>query len=481
MDDREYEPLTGDPDLLVQAASRYQEIAAAIQRSVAALGAVHDVDDMRSEAVAALSKTGDEVATDIQKAHDRYADTASALLVYAAGLRTAQQDARQAIAAIAAAGEDMARADAASSSAAHAAATARGNPATTPDAQDDADRAAGRAQAYAQNAADDLAAAQQRWRDARDAKNAAADVAFRAISDVVDKHNQGLKNPSWWEDALSWAHDALKVICDIAGVLAIFFAWVPFLGQALIVLAAVGALLDVLDAVVNVVNGSGNWWDVAFAVGTAAVTLFGGKLLTFAAKGLRARAIVNSGVRGERALARMQGMGRHSADLMKWGDATTQLQKPLHSVFTSPFVRDASQKAAFDAFRNGEKGAVDLIKQSAREAFPAFHPDPSKWLGLNDELANYHRLAQLHPELITSAMKKVDVAASVYQSASTTEKIINLPGKLMGDPAGAVIGTADGKWGTVGGAIKDGASLIPGLIRDAPHVFAPYVPTPAAP
>lgn len=455
MADREYQPLTGDPELLAQKARHYQSIADAITRSTTTLKRISTLDDMKSEATEALRKTAEDVGADIDKARDRYADTAQALLTYSSALREAQAAANRAIADIAARQEDAERAQVA----AHRADSDVRDAAHSTDPSVDTDAvaaAARRAHSGVEDANAAVRAAQQRWYAALHDKTSAAQTARSAISDVVDRNNNGLANPSWWEQALSAIHDVLKVICDIAGVLAIFLAWVPILGQVLIVLAAVGAILDVIDAIVAVINGTGDGWGVLFAVGSAVVTLFGGKILAFAAKELRASAVINSGLQSSRSLARLQGVGAHSKDLMSHADAAKQIGKPLHEVFSSPFVRSASQKAALEAYQTGQKTGMQLVREAAKEAFPGFSFNPEKALGINNDLKLYLQMAAGHPELITTDMKVLGAMATSYQSISSAQKIINLPTKLTDDPIGVLLGGSEGEWKTV----YDGANSV---------------------
>lgn len=465
MSDKEYQPLSGDPDLLAAKATHYQSIADAISRSTTALKKIHDVDDMKSQATEALTKMADDVAKDIDKAHDRYDKTAKALLTYSHALRTAQADAQRAIADIADKQGDLDAANRAVTQAqSHADQTAQSTTAQPAD-QDAAKRAAARAHDHATDVGGELAAAQQRWRDARDAKTSAANTAHDAIEDVVDRHNNGLKNPSFWEKLVDAIHDVLKVICDIAGVLAIFLAWVPILGEVLIVLAAVGALLDIIDAAVALINGSGDVWGLVFAVGTAAITLFGGKIFAFAAKELRAGMVVRSGLAETRALARLEGVGAHSEEFMNLAKATEQLNKPLHTMFTSPFVRTEAQKAAMTAFKAGDKSAGELIKAAAKEAFPALDFDPGKMLGINKDLASFAKMAGERPDLVTNGMKVLGAGAVAYQSMTTVTKIVNLPGKLVADPVSTLLGGSEGDYKDMWGGVRDTGSDIPKAVR----------------
>jgi hypothetical protein len=294
MSDTPFQPLTGDPGLLESKARHYQQIAEAIERSTRTLQSIHDVDDMKSEATEALKSQADDVRKDIDKAQDRYAKTAAALLTYAASLRTAQEDARRAIADIDAKQSAYDTAASRSHSADTTAYDTRFTPAATLEdktqAADDADLA----RRHLQTATSELQAAQQRWRDALKAKTDAANTARDAISDVVDRNNHGLEDPSWWEKALDAVYHVFKTICDIAGILAIFLAWVPFLGQVLMVLAAIGAVLALIETAIKFSKGEAGLGDLIFAAVGAVLTVFGGKLIDMAIKGVRGMAVLRS-------------------------------------------------------------------------------------------------------------------------------------------------------------------------------------------
>ena len=88
-----------------------------------------------------------------------------------------------------------------------------------------------------------LGSAHELWHTARQRKDDAASVAESEIDDVVNGKVGGELNDSAWDDLKSF-NDTLKVICEVAGVLSIFLAWVPILGAVLIGLAILGGALD---------------------------------------------------------------------------------------------------------------------------------------------------------------------------------------------------------------------------------------------
>lgn len=463
MSDVEYQPLKGDPDLVLSKARHYAEIADAIQRSVTTLKKIGDVDQMVSKAIDAFRDSAKDVAGDIDKAHDRYRTTADALVTYSSSLRSAQDAATTAIAHIESKQEAANTAKHAATTAQHAADTAA-----------DADKAtASTAATKSQDAADaadaDLRAAHAEWHTALDAKNSAAETAIAAIVNVVDKNNHGLKD-SFWDDWGSTVFSIFKTICKWAGVLAIFFAWVPILGQILIVLGAIGAIIDLVESIVKVINGDGSWWDVAFAAVGCVLTLFGGKIFAMVAKNLRATAIVRTGITDSRELSRLQGVSRHSVDFMSSAKANEALSKPLSDAFKSPFIRTDAQKAALTAFQSGTKSGPELIKEAAREAFPGLNLSISKGFGINKDLVGLYNLAKADPSLLTNGMKFTAGAATLYQVHNTVKVVTGAVSGFTSNPIGQAIDTGSsfvpGDYDKIGGA----TSSTVGVVKDVWNV-----------
>jgi len=436
MADTEFTRLSGDADLLRKKALHYQEIGNAIARSVNTLGAIGSDDAMTSEAIDALRESAADVGEDIGKARTRYQETAAALITYASALGQAQADAESAITLISSRDGD---ADAARR-------RLRLAEQALEDAED-ADRAV--RQRAVDNAEADLAVAEgslgnaeQAWRDARDAKNTAAEVAIAAIVNVVDTNNNGLAD-SWWDDWGEFLFDVLKTICDWAGFLAIFLSWVPILGQILIVLAAIGAIITLLEAIVNAITGEGDWWGVLGAAVGAALTLFGGKIFAFAAKGLKAAMVVRSGARSATALRALQGVGARG-EYMLASQALRQVRTPISSVFKAPFVRTPAQASAMQEFLMNKSWAKawQLTKEAATEAFPLAGNgwDIKRALGVNEDLVSFFKMAADHPYLVTNNMKFIAAAATGYQGYELYKTFDGVFGNALSDPASVVTG-----------------------------------------
>lgn len=397
MSDSPYRPLTGDPDELTSKATHYQQIGNAIARSANTLKAIGEQHDMTSKAIDALRDTSKSVGEDIDKARDRYQKTAEALLAYSAALRTAQQDANHAIALISAKEGEA--------EAAHRALARANDGVDTAAAADKstAQSTADRAQSTADDADAALRSAQQQWQDALTAKNTAAQTAISAIVEVVDKNNHGLED-SWWDDWGDALFHILKTICDIAGVLAIFLSWVPFLGQVLLVLAAVGAILDIIDASIKWANGEGSFGDVLLAAVGAVLTLGGGKLIALAAKGAKATVVV----KGAQAIRAEGGNVRTEMRVLQNARYGTEAYMSQQAARTT--LRGGRE--AFDTFAHGRSTVFTAFKDSFTADVKAFKSDGFRTLlgnkvyelkngvGLGTDLNQSLRIIKEYPQLL---------------------------------------------------------------------------------
>ncbi|MHA7985452.1 putative T7SS-secreted protein [Rathayibacter sp. CAU 1779] len=412
MGDTEYQPLTGDPTLLETKAAHYAEIADAIRRSVTTLHKIHDVDDMKSEAVDALTKSGDSVADDIDKAHDRYSKTAAALKTYAVGLREAQSDAETAITHI------NAKQTAADTAHRHATNTQQTADSATDDTKSDAQTAAGKAKDAAQHADAELRAAHQEWHNALDKKNAAAQVAIKAIVDVVDHHNNGLKNPSWWDKLVK----VIEKIGDIAGVLAIFLSWVPILGQVLIVIAAVASIVKLVDSIVKFANGEGTFLDILGASVSCVLTLFGGRIFTFLGKAARIRSLT----RAPRLLA---GMRTEAAAAQRMRLGNTMMKNAVKDLFKVP--RYATRADFVDAV----KLSFTHSGEAERAAYQALFTGSSSRLKALGEIAGVkNSVVHAIRDDITHGYKDPLAAVAAFQQVTSLYNkaagIVNVPSNV---------------------------------------------------
>jgi hypothetical protein len=288
--ERQYEELAGEPDHLQTMAQQYLAIADAIQRSVRTLHTIHDSDENKSKSTDALKDSAQDVADDIGKAESRYRVTAQALLDYVPHLRAAKTGAHAAVAQIQHYQHEVSTTSTALDKADDAVKTAADT------AKDDATTAQAKAKTAAADAKSSLAYWQGQWQHYADARDAAARVASGKIVDVVEHHNNGLKNPShhWYdkitnfassvwhgiEKGAKWLADHFEDICKWAGVLSIFLGWVPILGDVLIGLAILGALLKLGK---DIASGASFLTILGDAVGVV-LTAFGGGLTKYVGK-----------------------------------------------------------------------------------------------------------------------------------------------------------------------------------------------------
>ncbi|BDZ41250.1 hypothetical protein GCM10025865_05490 [Paraoerskovia sediminicola] len=391
MADREFEELEGDAALLANKAARYVEIAAAIERSLSTLDAISDEIDQKSLSMDAVRALAGDVRSDIAKAEGRYAETGDALATYAGVLDEQKSTADAAAKQLRTVESDLYAARIRLRWAENDESGLR--PDATEQERDEA-RSAVSSTAGAVTALEaDVAALQKAWRDAHDAKNAAATTAVAQIDDVVTGANvNGLEDSTWDKarHALGKLYEAFKLLCEIAGFLAIFLSWVPVLGQVLIVLAAIGAILAVVEAIVKVSQGEGTGWDIAKAAGFAALSLFGGRAVSGLAKVVKARVVVNAAQRVGPAAVRAQAGSTVMTQAYRVAGQTAKQR--TYSLLKSPFVRDAAQREAFRTFQTSStKWATGWsnVADGARKAFPNPFKDSAKRFALgNDDVVD---------------------------------------------------------------------------------------------
>ncbi|MGC5167656.1 hypothetical protein [Luteimicrobium sp. DT211] len=467
MSDRQYGEIEGDPGTLAKKATRYQEIADAIQRSTRTLDKIADQVEQKSLAMEKTRSLARDVSKDISKALDRYRTTGDALAKYEKVLSQARADGNPQVARIAALHAAL---SAARSSEFHAQQNADSTASASsshPDDVADAKRIAHRATQERQDVEDELAAAQKIWDDAEASKNVAAEAARSAIVEVVSGSRvHGLKDSRWdkFTFYLGKAYEVFKVVCDIAGVLSIFLGWVPFLGQALIVLAAVGAVLSVVEAAVNVATGKGSWGDLFLAAGMAALTIFGGKLLALGADAVKGRAVLTLAERvGPTAARETAGVGSElTAAYRTMGQSTGQR---LLGMLKSPWVRSTAQREMFRDFQTSADKLPAfgrILKQSATEAFPAnpFKGGAERWLFQNESVEKLGKLAADHPNLFTDGMH---AQTALLQLGAHANAVFSLGRAGVGVYQAA---TGSDAFGTVTGSAAIGTRPMEGSFGD---------------
>lgn len=340
--DVSYEVLSGDPDLADRKGRQYQEIARAIRDSVLTLDAVVAQTDQKSEAMTATRDLARDVADDIRKATKRYQATGDALVTYASELRRTQDASRTIVTEIGEIEADLAvwRDRESSRKVTYDGARLAGDETALETARTRYYFAEDRVVALETS----LEAQRRLWDEQRDDKVIAAATAASAISEVVEGEGGQDLNDGFW-DHVGVVVEILKVICDIAAILSIFLAWVPVLGQLLLILAAIGAIISVLDAAIKWANGEGSFGEFLGALALGVLTLFGGKLLGYLAKGVH-RGIVLALPAGTK-------MTKASRSLMSVVRSTPSYNKGILGFLRSPFTRSVADVRRFQAFQKG--------------------------------------------------------------------------------------------------------------------------------
>ncbi|MFV2145630.1 hypothetical protein [Isoptericola sp. G70] len=355
MGDTQWQKLDGNAELVRSKGQKYQEIADAIERATSTLESIVDDASTTAQSMDETKKLASDVKEDISKATERYRETGDALVSYASFLDVAISDSETAAAQIATIEDDLASARATAS---NAQSEVDDLPNDSQQGEiDSANSALTTANARVSSLEGSLSYWQGQWNEAREYKDSAARGARDRIDEVVtgDKVN-GLEDGFWDKAGEVWdnVYKVVKVICDIAGILAIFLSWVPILGQILLVLAAVGAILAVVNAVFKAARGQGSWWGVVGAAGLAALSLFGGKAISALAKYSKARMVVQTASRMSPRNAKNV-FGAATLKSTRKVFAQTNGQR-VTEVLKSPFVRSAADKQVAGLFRGGNIG-----------------------------------------------------------------------------------------------------------------------------
>lgn len=336
----DFSDLTGEPALLKTYATRYLQIADAIQSASAALKAVGEgSDSMVSLAVNEIRGKARKGGEDIGEAEARYRTTAQALLTYSGALEDAQTKAVQA------------RGEYESAQGSHATAQARADEfedrAQVPGAEQAADsRSASTWSTQASNLASTMSSAQAKYHEAVADKDRAGNTAADAINRVVS--DDGISD-SWWDVLV----DFCEKIGDWVAIAALLLSWVPGLGQVLLVLAAIISIIKLIDSLLKFVKGEMTLGEVVGAAIGVVLSIVGGKALMVGLKGLKS---LQAGSKAAKAAAkaadrptsrnarqnnnRAQGDKRDAVKDFKdsFKPSTKDITKPLKETFVKPFT-----------------------------------------------------------------------------------------------------------------------------------------------
>ncbi|GGM33732.1 hypothetical protein ACFQBY_07350 [Promicromonospora citrea] len=463
MSDKQWEELDGEPNTVANKGKKYTELAEAITRSVSTLQQIVDDTNTTAKAMDKTRKLAGEVREDIEKAKERYAYTGEALSTYGAALRTAKAEADPAAQRLRTLRNELETAQA-------AARTAESNVDDLPDDASDADKSgAHRAQTQANNTVAELqrqiTAAESDWNNGHNDKNTAARSAISKIEEVVsgDKVN-GLKDGFWDHVGAAWDsfYKFAKIICDVAGILAIFLSWVPVLGQILVALAAVGAILAIIDSAVKYIRGDIGLTGLLVGVGIGVLSLVGGKAAAHLAKVAKTRTIMTAvGQNGDNFLstaARLSARGDDGfAAIRSAVRASDEGALGLKAALKSPFVRSDSQRAVFEAFKAGDKTFLGALAAGTKANFPIPFKNGMGGVLFRDanDLANLSRLGMSvegpvkSAYALSAATTMGDVLKGFYGMSSGFEQ-----GGLAGvsGVTGFVGSHTGGSWGSAAGA-----------------------------
>lgn len=293
--------LSGNAQFLQSKAEHYLTVADAIRNATTSLRKVANPDETISKAVSSLRGKATDVADRITKAESRYRDTSTALRTYSIALKGAQERAHAAI---------IAANDAEDNGYARSQRDHYETLAQTPDAEQASNQ---KLYIHWRDKATEKATASSNavsnWQGAYDDKNAAAETAANAIVKSFKGSDLNDSGWTWLGDVMKKIGDALKVICEIAGFLSLFLAWVPFLGQALLVLAVIGALLTLLDTIVKMTRGEAGFWDLMGSVLGLGLSIFGGKIFGYLGKLAKTKGI-SAAMRNGGPIKNLTGLGK---------------------------------------------------------------------------------------------------------------------------------------------------------------------------
>ena len=326
---RDLKPIPGDPDVIEARAATYRGVADAIKTANEKLTRVASLSDVTSKAIDAVREDASKVAESIDNAEVRYRGTADALAEYAPLLRQYQADADKAILDAAGAAEAAENQRARQDEYAQKAAT------PGPDQASDQKWADFfRDQAETKDAS--AASAQAAYDTAYENWKAAAEAARSKIDTAIEESKL---NNSGWDNFV----DVVKTIGEIAGVLAIFLSWVPILGQILVAIAIISSLVAVIDAIMNLVNGTGTWGDLAFAVVGLVLAVVAPGIMKILGKAMKASnlakplaTISKSKFKGLTGVSKSSAAKLARQQNITWKDAFTSTFKPLSKSHFTP-------------------------------------------------------------------------------------------------------------------------------------------------
>ncbi|WP_166845553.1 hypothetical protein [Isoptericola sp. BMS4] len=444
MSDTQWQELDGEASVVESKGRTYTELAEAITRSVGTLQQIVDDTNTTAKSMEATRKLAGEVREDIEKARDRYSTTGEALSTYGAALRGAKNEADPAAEKLRTLRDQLE----------DARATARIAESQVDDLPDDAsqadkdeaNRAASGASSTVSGLEHDIQVQEAYWNSGHGDKNSAASTAMSKIEEVVSGDRvHGLEDSTWdkIKNVAKGIYKVFKVICDIAGILAIFLSWVPVLGQILMVLAAIGAIISIVESIVKFARGEIGFGAMLLGVGLGVMGLFGGKAISSVAKYAKARSVVQTAARMSNGAAK----AKFGSALLKSSRKTFALTKGqrVTEVLKSPFVRTAGDKAVAGMVKNGLY--KNAFKSWRGSQFPLPYKDGAARFALgNDDVVDmmsHFSQTGLRIDNVTANAQSIAAVGAVFNQ---TANLANNAAKL-----GSSIGGGDG-WGSYEGS-----------------------------
>lgn len=342
----DFSDLSGEPASLKHYATRYLNLANAIQSASAALKAVGEgSDNMLSLAVNEVRGKAKNGADDIGQAETRYRTTAQALMTYATALEDAQAKAKEA------------RADHETAQGSHAAAQAKADEfedkALVPGEEQAANsKSASAWSTQASSLASSMSAAQTKYNEAVADKEKAGNTAADAIENVLS--SDGVTD-SWWDKLV----DFCEKIGDWVAIAALLLSWVPILGQVLLAVAAIISIIKLIDSLIKFAKGEMSLGEVVAAAVGVVLSIVGGKAIMVALKGLKALSAGSKAAKLARTVAKRVDAGKN-------GKKTKTLKKELKNATKKHNKSVAKFK---DSLKNDMKISKNDIKDELKETF----------------------------------------------------------------------------------------------------------------
>lgn len=474
---RTVDPTPGDPVVVADGATRYRQVADAINRCAQNLRAL-EAGASQAESVTALLESRDTIVDGVVGAENRYRVAADALDSYAQVLDRVQTDT---VNALYAAKDAVTDRDEANRMKAHYQSLADEHHATT-----NTDDGGGDDGSYAHytrlchSCGADADAAQSRI-DAQiqivDQAVADRDRAAQQAIDAIETVTaaDGL-NDSWWDDwgatLTTWIARISEAVAAIAGILALLVCWIPVIGQALAAaLLSIAAIAGIIAAVANIIlaaTGEQSWGHAIVSIVFAALGCVGLGGLRGVVGGVRGLARVGGAWTGAGGLA---GVGARTLTVARTG-ASSMAGLLAHPVATATGA--ASRAAHSMSSLVAELRAGRIIVSSGEGKVAALFAERESLIAARNRAE--HALADALPDgytLTDFTRTKIDGTLEHLGNNGVGQKertrLATLAGELSSARAG-VTGVSE-RIGEVGGwAHLDslGASAVPSFTASSP-------------